>query len=78
MLVGQLTALINQCLTVILEYIDLLAGYSQFWLGLLLATPLKRGTQLIFKILEVYFRDHACQLEYSKHIQYSTIETYNR
>ena len=34
---GQLTALINQCLTVILEYIDLfkylLAGYSQLLVG---------------------------------------------
>ena len=43
---GQLTASINQCMTVILEYIDLLkyilAGTANFWLGLLLATPLKR------------------------------------
>ena len=43
---GQLTALINQCLTVILEYIDLFNFYWQgtanFWLGLLLATALKR------------------------------------
>ena len=43
---GQLTALINQCLTVILEYIDLLFFIGRvtanFWLGLLLATPLKR------------------------------------
>ena len=31
-----------------------------------LATPLKWGTQLIFKIIEVYLRDHARQLEYSK------------
>ena len=34
---GQFTALINQCLTVILEYIDLfkylLAGYSQLLVG---------------------------------------------
>ena len=29
-------------------------GTANFWLGLLLATPLKQGTQLIFKILEVY------------------------
>ena len=34
-------------------------GTANFWLGLLLATPLKRGTQLIFKTLEVYLRDHA-------------------
>ena len=40
-------------------------GTANFWLGLLLATPLKCGTQLIFKILEVYLRDHARQLEYS-------------
>ena len=60
-------------LTVILKYIDLLAGYSQIWLGLLLATPLKRDAQLIFK---VYLRDHTRQLEYSK--QYSVIETYYR
>ena len=32
--------------------------------------PLKRGTQLIFKILEVYLRDHARQLEYSKQYRY--------
>ena len=30
---------------------------ANFWLGPLLATPLKRGTQLI---LEVYLCDHAC------------------
>ena len=30
---GQLTALINHRLTVILEYIDLLAGYSQLLVG---------------------------------------------
>ena len=53
-------------------------GTANFWLGLLLATPLKRGTQLIFKILEVYLCDHAHQLEYSKHVQYSFIETYYR
>ena len=41
-------------------------GTANFWLGILLATPLKRGTQLILKILEVYLRDHARQLEYSK------------
>ena len=70
---GQFTALINHCLTVILEYINLLAGYSQIWLSLLLATPLKQGTQLIFK---VYLRDHVHQLEYSK--QHSMIETYYR
>ena len=35
-------------------------GTANFWLGLLFAMPLKRGTQLIFKILEVYLRDHAC------------------
>ena len=76
---GQLIALINQCLTVILEYIDLFCqGTANFWLGLLLATPLKRDTQLIFKILEVYLRDHTHQLEYSKHVQYSIIETYYR
>ena len=51
-------------------------GTANFWLDLLLATPLKRGTQLIFKILEVYLCDHARQLEYSKHVQYSFIETY--
>ena len=33
-----------------------------------LAMPLKRGTQLIFKILEVYLCDHTRQLEYN--IQY--------
>ena len=32
-LISWLTALINQCLTVILEYIDLLAGYSQLLVG---------------------------------------------
>ena len=53
-------------------------GTANFWLGLLLATPLKQGTQVIFKILEVYLRDHARQLEYSKHAQYSIIETYYR
>ena len=53
-------------------------GTANFWLGLLLAMPLKQGTQLIFKILEVYLRDHTCQLEYSKHVQYSIIETYYR
>ena len=41
---GQLTV-INQCLTVLLEYIDLLniywQGTANFWLGLLLAMPLK-------------------------------------
>ena len=66
-----MTALINQCLTVILEYIDLYniywQGTANFCLGLLLTTP--QGTQLIFTILEVYLRDHARQLEYSK--QYS-------
>ena len=31
-----------------------------------LATPLKQGTQLIFKILEVYLCDHARQLEYNR------------
>ena len=36
-----LIALINQCLTVIIEYIDLLTGIANFWLELLLATPLK-------------------------------------
>ena len=41
-------------------------GTANFWLGLLLATPLKRGTQLIFKTLEVYLYDHGRQLEYSK------------
>ena len=46
-----MTASINQCLTVILEYIDLSwQGTANFWLGLLLAVPLKRGTQLIFKV----------------------------
>ena len=49
-------------------------GTANFWLGLLLL--LKRGTQLIFKILEAYLRDHVRQLEYSK--QYSVIETYYR
>ena len=44
---------VRRCLTV------------NFWLGLLLAMSLKRGTQLIFKIL-VYLRDHTRQLEYSK------------
>ena len=34
-------------------------GTGNFWFGLLLATRLKRGTQLIFKILEVYLHDHA-------------------
>ena len=38
--------------------------------------PLERGTQLIFKVLEVYLHDHARQLEYSK--QYSVIESYYR
>ena len=32
-LISWLTALINQCLTVILEYIYLLAGYSQLLVG---------------------------------------------
>ena len=41
-------------------------GTANFWLGLLLAMPLKQGTQLIFKILEVYLRDHTRQVEYSK------------
>ena len=45
-------------------------GTANFWLGLLLATPLKRGTQLIFKI---YLHDHARQLEYSKHVQYRNL-----
>ena len=70
-----MTALINQCLTVILEYIDLfilLARYSQLLVGPTPRYALKQGTQLIFKILEVYLRDHACQLEYSM------IETYHR
>ena len=31
-----------------------------------LATPLKQGTQLIFKILEVYLCDHARQVEYNR------------
>ena len=31
-----------------------------------LAMPLIQGTQIIFKILEVYLRDYARQLEYSK------------
>ena len=44
-------------------------GTANFWLGLLLAMPLKRGTQLIFKILEVYLHDHTRQLEYSKSIR---------
>ena len=39
-------------------------GTANFWLGLLLATTLKRGTQLIFKILEIYLRGHARQLKY--------------
>ena len=43
---GQSTALINQCLTIILEYINLLNFYWQgtasFCLGLLLATSLKQ------------------------------------
>ena len=43
---GQLTALI-ECLTVILEYIDLYCGIG---LGPLLAMPLKGLTQPIFKI----------------------------
>ena len=33
--------------------------------------PLKRGTQIIFKSLEVYLHDHAHQLKYSK--QYSKL-----
>ena len=41
-------------------------GTANFWLGLLLATPLTRGTQLILKSLKVYLCDHARQLEYSK------------
>ena len=53
-------------------------GTANFWLDLFLAMPLKRGTQLIFKILEIYLRDRARQLEYSKHVQYSIIETYYR
>ena len=47
---------------------------ANFWLGLLLAMPLKQDTQLIFKILEVYLRDHARQLEYSKHVQYTQLQ----
>ena len=43
-----------------------------------MAMPLKQGTQLIFKISEVYLHDNARQLEYSKHVQYSIIETYYR
>ena len=39
-----------------------------------LATPLKCGTQLIFKILELYLHDHNRQLEHSK--QYSMIDSY--
>ena len=54
-----MTALINQCLTVILEYIDLfkylLAGYNQLLVG---PTPLKRRH---YTILEVYLHDHARQ-----------------
>ena len=57
---GQSTALINQCLTVILEYIDLLAGYSRLLVWSTLGyTPKTR------QILEVYWCDHARQLEYS-------------
>ena len=47
-----------------------LVGYSQIGPKLGYA----RGTQLIFKILEVYLHDHTRQLEYSK--QYSMIESY--
>ena len=58
---GQLTTLIEY-LTIILEYIDLFQffwqGTAKFWLGPPLATSLKQGTQLIFKILEVYLCDH--------------------
>ena len=53
-------------------YLSFWQGTANFWLGVLLATPLKQGTQLILKILEVYLRDHARQLEYS------TKETYYR
>ena len=44
--------------------------FNFYWQGTAtsppLAMPLKRGTQLIFKILEVYLCDHAHQLEYNR------------
>ena len=57
-------------------YQPLFVEYNQLWLDPPLAMPLKWGTQLIFKILEVYLCDHTHQLEYSK--QYSMIESYYR
>ena len=60
---GQLTALINQCLTVILEYIDLLIFIGRVqptfgWAYTPHYTPLKQGTKL-----SDFMHDHACQLE---------------
>ena len=46
-------------------YLSFWQGTANFWLGLLLTMPLKRGTQLILKI-SVYLCDHTRQLEYSK------------
>ena len=77
---GRLTALkgVFDCYIRVYRSFSIFAGRVQpnFWLGLPSAMPLKQGIQLIFKILEVYSRDHTCQLEYSK--QYSMIESYYR
>ena len=59
---GQLTALINHCLTVISIF---LAGYSQLLVGPTLCSALKTKHPIL-KVLEVYLRDHAHKLEYNK------------
>ena len=48
---GQLTALINQCLTVILEYTDLYGRVQLNLVGPTLGYAPKMNTQLIIKVL---------------------------
>ena len=67
----HLTALTNQCLTVILEYIDLSwqAWYSQLLVGPTqsfgYAPKMRYSTNP-----QVYLHDHTCQLEYSKQYRF--------